>query len=70
MLATDSNVYNGNLHNHYHWLVEGLLSLDILSRALGLNSNLKIALPKLMEINAVFDHRETLRAVGLDNTKS
>ncbi len=58
--------YNGNLHNYYHWLVEGLLSLDILSRALGLNSNLKIALPKSMDINALIDHRETLRAVGLD----
>jgi len=58
--------YNGNLHNHYHWLAEGLLSLDILSRALGLNSSLKIALPKSMDINALLDHRETLRAVGLD----
>jgi capsular polysaccharide biosynthesis protein len=58
--------YNGNLHNYYHWLAEGLLSLDILSRALGFNSNLKIALPKSADIAAVFDHRETLRAVGLD----
>ncbi|MGA2117475.1 MAG: glycosyltransferase 61 family protein [Bryobacteraceae bacterium] len=57
--------FNGNLHNYYHWLVEGLLSLDILSRALGRDSSLKIALPKSMEIAEVFDHRETLRAVGL-----
>jgi glycosyltransferase involved in cell wall biosynthesis len=57
--------YNGNLHNYYHWLVEGLLSLDILSRALGLDNNVKIALPKSTEIGAVFDHRESLRAVGL-----
>lgn len=58
--------YNGNLHNYYHWLVEGLLSLDVLSRALGVDSKLKIALPKSMDIAAVFDHRETLRAVRLD----
>jgi len=57
--------YNGNLHNYYHWLVEGLLSLDILSRALGRNSDLKVVLPKSMDINALFDHRESLRAVGL-----
>jgi glycosyltransferase involved in cell wall biosynthesis len=57
--------YNGNLHNYFHWLVEGLLTLDILSRALGPGSNLTIPLPKSMDINAVFDHRETLRAVGL-----
>jgi glycosyltransferase involved in cell wall biosynthesis len=58
--------YNGNLHNYYHWLVEGLLSLDVLSRALGRDSNLKIALPKSMDIDAVFDHRESLRALGFD----
>ena len=58
--------YNGNLHNYYHWLVEGLLSLDILSRAMGPDANLKIALPKSMDINALFDHRESLRAVGFD----
>jgi glycosyltransferase involved in cell wall biosynthesis len=57
--------YNGNLHNYYHWLVEGLLSLDILTRAMGPDANLKIALPKSMDINALVDHRETLRAVGL-----
>ena len=57
--------YNGNLHNYYHWLVEGLLPLDILSRALGPDSNLKIALPKSMDIAALIDHRESLRAVGL-----
>jgi glycosyltransferase involved in cell wall biosynthesis/capsular polysaccharide biosynthesis protein len=58
--------YNGNLHNYYHWLVEGLLPLDILSRALGHDSNLRIAIPKTIEINALIDHREALRAVGLD----
>jgi glycosyltransferase involved in cell wall biosynthesis len=56
--------YNGNLHNYYHWLVEGLLPLDILSQAMGPDSNLKIALPKSIDINALLDHRETLRAVG------
>jgi hypothetical protein len=58
--------YNGNLHNYYHWLVEGLLSLDILSRALGPSSHLKIALPRSIKINALINHRETLRAVGFD----
>jgi len=57
--------YNGNLHNYYHWLVEGLLCLDILSRALPLASNLKIALPKSMDIAAVFDHRATLGTIGI-----
>ncbi len=58
--------YNGNLHNYYHWMTEGILSLDILSRGMGPNSDLHIALPKSMDINAVFDHRESLRAMGLD----
>jgi len=58
--------YNGNLHNYYHWMTEGILSLDILSRAMGPDSNLNIALPKSMDINGVFDHRESLRALGLD----
>ena len=58
--------YNGNLHNYYHWMTEGILSLDILSRAMGPDPNISIALPKSMDINAVFDHRESLRALGLD----
>ena len=58
--------YNGNLHNYYHWVVEGLLPLDVLSRALGPDSTLKIALPKSMDIAALFDHRESLRAVGFE----
>ena len=57
--------YNGNLHNYYHWLVEGLLCLDVLSRALGPASDVEILLPSSMHINAVFNHRETLRAVGI-----
>jgi len=56
--------YNGNLHNYYHWMVEGLLTLDIMSRALGRDSNLRFALPKSMDINALFDHRESVRALG------
>lgn len=57
--------YNGNLHNYYHWLVEGLLGLDILSQALGRNSGVKIVLPQTMDIAAVLDHRGALPAVGL-----
>ncbi|MGD1091416.1 MAG: glycosyltransferase family 61 protein [Bryobacteraceae bacterium] len=56
--------YNGNLHNYYHWLVEGPLPLDILSGALELDKNVKIALPRSMDVDALFDHRETLRAVA------
>jgi glycosyltransferase involved in cell wall biosynthesis/capsular polysaccharide biosynthesis protein len=59
--------YNGNLHNYYHWMAEGILSLDILSRAMAPAQNLSIALPKSVDINAVFDHRDTLRALGFDN---
>lgn len=58
--------YNGNLHNYYHWVVEGLLSLDILSRSLGSDSNLKIALPKSRHIAELFDHQDSLKAVGFD----
>jgi glycosyltransferase involved in cell wall biosynthesis len=56
--------YNGNLHNYYHWLVEGLLGLDILCRSLGPDSNVKILFPKSMDIVTVFDHRGTLPAAG------
>jgi glycosyltransferase involved in cell wall biosynthesis len=58
--------YNGNLHNYYHWMTEGILSLHILSRAIAPDPNLTIILPKSMDVNAVFDHRDSLRAVGLD----
>jgi capsular polysaccharide biosynthesis protein len=57
--------YNGNLANYYHWLVEGLLCLDVLSRAMEQGSNLKIMLPKSIDFDARFDHRDLLRAVGL-----
>ncbi len=56
--------YNGNLHNYYHWIVEGLLCLDILSGALGNDSNLRIVLPKSVDINALIQHRESLQALG------
>jgi glycosyltransferase involved in cell wall biosynthesis len=59
--------YNGNLHNYYHWIGEGMLSLDILSRAMGPDHRVNIALPKSMDVNALFDHRGTLRALGFDN---
>ena len=58
--------YNGNLHNYYHWVVEGLLPLYVLSQTIGQDPNLNIVLPRSRYINAVFDHRESLRAVGLD----
>jgi hypothetical protein len=58
--------YNGNLHNYYHWMAEGVLSLDVLSQAIGSDQNMSIALPKSMDINALFDHRGAIRAVGLD----
>jgi len=57
--------YNGNLHNYYHWLVEGLLSLDILTGTLGNDPNLKILLPKSMDIAALIDHRASLSTIGL-----
>ncbi len=56
--------YNGNLHNYYHWMVEGLLCLDILWRALGNDSNLRMVLPKSVDINALIQHRESLQALG------
>ena len=57
--------YNGNLHNYYHWLAEGLLCLDVLSQTMAPDSNLRIVLPQSMDIAAVFDHRRTLDEVGL-----
>src|ERR1700693_6074979 len=47
-------------------MTEGLLPLDVLSQAIGRDRNLNILLPKSMDINAAFDHRGSLRAVGLD----
>lgn len=58
--------FNGNLHNYYHWVAEGLLALDILTQALGEGSGLKILLPQTVDIAAVFDHRASLRALGFD----
>src|SRR5262249_35239583 len=58
--------YNGNLHNYFHWMVEGLLPLYALSQAFGSNPNLNIALPRSRHIAEVLDHRASLHAVGLD----
>lgn len=58
--------YNGNLHNYYHWVIEGLLLLDVLTRTLGPNEDLRIALPKSMDVAAVLDHRASLAILGLD----
>jgi hypothetical protein len=57
--------YNGNLHNYYHWLAEGLLGLDILRHAVGPDASLRVLLPGSMDINAAFDHRTSLDEVGL-----
>ncbi|HLK65926.1 MAG TPA: glycosyltransferase 61 family protein [Bryobacteraceae bacterium] len=57
--------YNGNLHNYYHWLVEGLVGLDLLAGTAVASSSLTIALPKSMDIAALLDHRESLQAIGL-----
>lgn len=56
--------YNGNLHNYYHWMVEGLLGLDVMSRALGNDPNLRLVLPKTCDIHAVLQHRESLQTLG------
>ncbi|MBE7520875.1 MAG: DUF563 domain-containing protein [Burkholderiales bacterium] len=58
--------YNGNLHNYYHWVAEGLLGLDLMTRALGPDAGRRILLPKSMDVAAAFDHRRALAAVGLD----
>ena len=50
--------YNGNLHNYYHWLAEGLLLLDVLVNSFPPNKDICIALPKSMDINPLVDHRE------------
>jgi hypothetical protein len=55
--------YEGAVHDYYHWLA-GLLCLDMLSRGLGRDKNLKLVLPKSIE-SAAFDHIATLRAVNL-----
>jgi hypothetical protein len=57
--------YNGNLANYYHWLAEGLMCLDVLSQALEHSSNIKILLPKSIDFDVRFDHRDWLRAVDL-----
>ena len=57
--------YNGNLHNYYHWLAEGLLGLDVLRRAMGPDAEVRVLLPKSMDVGAAFDHRATLGEAGL-----
>ena len=59
--------YNGNLHNYYHWLAEALLPLDALSSVMSKHDKLHVALPKSIDIAALFDHRATLRALGFDH---
>ena len=59
--------YNGNLHNYYHWLAEGLLLLDVLMNSLSPNRDLCIALPKSMDINPLVDHRGSLTSLGFDD---
>ncbi len=61
--------YNGNLHNYYHWIVEGMLCLDILSGALGNDSNLMMVLPKSVDIAALIQHRESLQSLGFGGHK-
>ena len=58
--------YNGNLHNYYHWLAEGLLLLDVLVNSFPPNKDICIALPKSMDINPLVDHRESLKSLGFD----
>jgi capsular polysaccharide biosynthesis protein len=56
--------YNGNLHNYYHWMVEGLLCLDILQRAMGPAARMKIAVPRSVDVAALIQHRESLEDLG------
>ena len=56
--------YNGNLHNYYHWVVEGLLPLHVLAQALGPKADVQIVLPRSMDIARLIDHRGSLPAVG------
>ncbi|MDQ0395741.1 glycosyltransferase 61 family protein [Labrys monachus] len=58
--------FNGNLHNYYHWVAEGLLALDVLTQTVGQSLGLRIALPRTMDIDAAFDHRASLAALGFD----
>jgi len=55
--------YNGNLANYYHWVAEGLMCLDVLSQTLGRSSGIKILLPKSIDFDVRFDHRDWLRAL-------
>jgi hypothetical protein len=59
--------FNGNMQNYYHWMTEGLLSLHILSQAMGPDPALHLALPKSMLDAAVLEYRGSIRAVGLDH---
>ena len=59
--------YNGNLHNYYHWLAEGLLCLDVLMSSIRPARPIRLALPQSMDINPLIDHRASLGALGFDN---
>jgi capsular polysaccharide biosynthesis protein len=56
--------FNGNLHNYYHWVAEGLLALDVLTQTAGEGLGLQIVLPQTMDINAVLDHRASIETLG------
>lgn len=58
--------FNGNLHNYYHWVAEALLGLDVLSASLGFDAKILVPIPKSLEVAAVLDHRDSLRAAGLN----
>jgi capsular polysaccharide biosynthesis protein len=62
--------FNGNLQNYYHWLIEGVVPLDILTQAVPADRPLTLILPKSMDIDARLDHRATLQALGFDGIRT
>ena len=62
--------FNGNLQNYYHWLIEGLVPLDILAQAAPDDQPLTLVLPKSMDIAACLDHRATLPALGFGSIRT
>jgi hypothetical protein len=59
--------YNGNLQNYYHWLVEGMLALDVLDGPFSLANG--TVLPSYLPAEGRFDHIQLMHLMGHDKLR-
>lgn len=60
--------YNGNLHNYYHWIVEAMLSLDIISRYQV--PGFYLLLPPALQQHGAIDHCDIMNTLGFGDIPS